>query len=96
MSDTEQSDNRELINQIDFGMQVEAFLGSEVGKYLIGRAEHDVEEATEQLKNADPENPKLIRTLQNKIKCAESIQYWMAEAIQSGHLAQMQLREQDE
>lgn len=96
MSDTEQSDNRDLIHQIDLGIQIEAFLGSDVGKYLIGRAEHDVEEATEELKKADPENPKLIRTLQNKIKCAESIQYWMAEAIQSGHLAQQQLREQDD
>lgn len=96
MSDIEANDNRELIHQIDFGMQVEAFLGSEVGKYLIGRAEQEVEDATSQLKDADPENPKLIRDLQSTIKRAESIQYWMAEAIQAGHLAQHQLREQDE
>lgn len=93
---SERQNNRELISQIDFGMEVEAFMGSKVGKYLIGRAEQEVEEATVQLKNADPENPKLIRTLQNKIKCAESIQYWMAEAIQTGELAQIHLMAQDE
>ena len=83
-----------LLKQIDFGFEVEAFLKSEVGSYLVRRAEAEIEEAVEALKGCDPEDPKAIRALQYKIAVAESVQYWLGEAISAGLNAQEELHNQ--
>lgn len=87
--------NQELIDQVDFGMEVEAFLGSRIGKHLAERAESEAQEATEALKKVAPEDAAAVRALQTTIQRAESIGYWMAEIIQSGINAQEQLLELD-
>lgn len=87
-------DVRELHKTIDFGFQAEAFLQSDVGKYLIAKAEAEVVEATEALKVVDPTVPDAIRALQNRVYRGESIQYWLAEAIQSGLNAQQEFIDQ--
>ena len=87
-------DVRELQNTIDFGFQAEAFLQSDVGKYLIAKAEAEVVEATEALKTVDPTVPDAIRELQNRVYRGESIQYWLGEAITSGLNAQQEFIDQ--
>jgi len=87
-------DANPVLKTIDFGMEVEAFLQSDIGRYLVKRADGEVEAAVEALKEADPEDAKSIRGLQNTIRVAESIQYWLADAIQSGMNAQAELYEQ--
>ena len=64
-----------------FGEDVEVFLHTEIGKYLIGRAEEQRGIALEALAQVDPENPKAIRDQQFRIMVADSIQTWLAEAI---------------
>ena len=54
-----------------------------------------VEEAVEQLKRADPDNAAQIRAIQHTIHVAESIQYWLADAIQAGLNAQQELHDQE-
>lgn len=88
-SDTQ--DRRETIAAIDFGMEVEAFLQGRIGRYLVGRAEAEAEAAVEGLKTVSPTEPETIRVLQNAVARAESVQYWLAEAIQAGHNAQREL-----
>lgn len=75
-------------------MEVEAFLMSDIGRYLTKRAEAEVESAVELMKEADPEDAKAIRGLQNTIRVAESVLYWLADAVQSGLNAQAELHEQ--
>ena len=87
-------DVRDLHKTIDFGFQVESFLQSDVGRYLTGKAEAEVIEATEALKSVDPTDPNAIRELQNRVFRGESIQYWLAEAIQSGLNAQQEFIDQ--
>ena len=87
-------DFRELHKTIDFGFQAEAFLQSDVGKYLIAKAEAEVVEATEALKVVDPTVPDAIRVLQNRLYRGESIQYWLAEAIQSDLNAEQEFIDQ--
>lgn len=82
-----------LLQQIDLGFQAEAFLQSDLGRYLVQRAEGQVEEAVEALKQVDPEDFKSVRGLQNMIHVAESIQYWLADAIQAGMNAQAELQD---
>lgn len=87
--------NKELYAAVDFSLDVKAFLGSVIGKYLIGNAEDERDEAIKALVNTDPMNVSKIMELQQTIKRAESIQFWMAEAIQAGINADEQLRAQD-
>lgn len=89
------TENSPILQQIDLGFQVEAFLQSDLGRYLVQRAEAQVEEAVEQLKRCSPEDSAQIRAIQHTIQVAESIQYWLAEAIQSGLNAQQQLHDQE-
>lgn len=89
------TENSPILQQIDLGFQVEAFLQSDIGRYLVQRAEAQVEEAVEKLKRCDPENSTQIRAIQHDIQVAEDIQYWLAEAIQSGLNAQQQLHDQE-
>lgn len=100
MNDQEQHDSqqevRELYAKVDFGIEVENFLGSKVGTYLIRYAEQERDEAVRLLKEADPFDANAIRKLQDTIKRAESIQYWMAYAIQDGLNAEKMLKDQDE
>lgn len=91
---TENLDTRETLKTIDFGFEVQAFLDSNIGRYLIGRAEADVEEAVEKLKHVSPENACQIRALQHTIHVAENIQYWLGEAVQAGLNAQREFIEE--
>lgn len=95
MSDADQ-ERREIMNLIDFGIEVEAFIKSKVGQYLIKRAEQEIEGALDALKTVKPEDVEAIRALQSTIKRAESIQYWMAEAIENGRNSEQQLLENGE
>ena len=87
MTNEQSPEIREIQQSIDLSFQVEAFLLSPIGKYLIARAEEEIEAATEVLKRIDPEDPKSIRVQQQIIQVAESVQYWLADAIQAGHNA---------
>jgi len=82
-----------LERSIALGFQVEAFLQSDVGRYLVQRADEEIEEAVEELKRVSPEHTAVIRALQGKIHVAESIQFWLAEAIQEGANAMQELNE---
>lgn len=78
------TENNPLEQSIAFGIEVENFLQSDIGRYLVQRADEEIEDAVEQLKRADPDEPRVIRHLQSRIQVVESIQYWLAEAIQDG------------
>lgn len=90
---TTEAPKNQLLQQIDLGFQVEAFLQSDIGRYLIQRAEAQVEESVELLKQAVPEDFASIRSIQHDIRVAESIQYWLADAIQAGMNAQAELHD---
>lgn len=83
-----------LLRQVGLGFDIEAFLSTPVGIYLTERAESDIKEAVAELCNADPENPKAIREIQNRIHRAESFQQWLAEGVQAGRQAEDQLQAQ--
>jgi hypothetical protein len=87
---------KELYAKLDFGIEVENFLASRVGQYLIRYAEEERDAAVKQLKEVDAFDANAIRKLQDAIKRAESIQYWMAYAIQDGLNAEKMLKDQDE
>ena len=79
-----------ILKTIDFGAEVKAFLGTNIGKYLVAKAEGEVADAVEELKTVSPSDPVAIADLQNRVYRAESFQYWLAEAIQTGQSVEYQ------
>ncbi len=77
-----------------FGRQVELFLDSDIGKYLVKKAQAQSAQAMEELVVADPNDPKLIASIQNRIKVADSIIEWLGDAIAEGHSAIQILKEE--
>ena len=76
---------------VALGLHVEGFLSGPIGKYLVGRAEEEIDAALQEMKTVMPTDTPRIVALQNVIHRAESIQYWLAEVIQAGLNAQQEL-----
>lgn len=85
----------QLVEGAVFGRLVEDFLGSDVGRYLVAKAEAEAEEATDLLKKVWPWRTRRIQQLQNRIAVAESIQQWLGDAIVEGHNAMNLIEEGD-
>ena len=94
MSDqsTEAVDRRELLRLIDMGIQVEAFINSDLARYLLDRSNTEQKVALEQLGNVDPDDPKAIRRLQFNLQVAAGIQNWLADLVVEARNAEEALR----
>lgn len=75
-----------------FGKQVEYFLQSDVGRFLIDRAKSEAAEALEDLKSADPYDGAKIVQIQMRAKLADAIVVWLGDAIAAGESATEQLK----
>jgi hypothetical protein len=73
-----------LVKSAVLGAEVEQFLESDIGKYLVGRAEAEALEAVELLKRVSFWRKHRIIWLQNRISVAESFQKWLGEAYSEG------------
>ncbi len=73
------------------GEDAQVFWKSELGQWVIARSLKESEDATNKLKQADPEDVKVIRDLQNNIKNAEQALIWINEAIRIGKQAIQEL-----
>lgn len=73
------------------GLEIEHFLQTDGGKYVIQHAEDDMERGMQELKSHDPHDAKGIQILQNRIHRAESIMDWFDEVITAGLNAQQML-----
>lgn len=76
-----------------FGAQVEQFLQSDIGDYLLKQAVRDEQEAMAQLVTVLPWRRRRIQTLQNQVATAQNFQRWLGDAISAGHAAMEQLKE---
>jgi hypothetical protein len=85
--------DRQLIAEAIMGKDAEEFLHSDLGKYLIGCAEQEAQDAMNELARVYPWRRKRIQTLQNQIWRAQSIQSWLAELIIRGNQAKQALEE---
>ena len=77
--------------EVQLGIEVEAFVHSAVGKYIVGRVEEERETALGLLATADPEDAKQIRELQNQHWRATAVMGWLAEAIETAAHAEAEM-----
>lgn len=79
-----------IIHTAIFGKQVEEFFNSDIGRYLLIKADSEKKGAIVDLKECDPTDWKEVQKHQNRIKMAEDIAFWLQDAVQRG-LAALQI-----
>jgi hypothetical protein len=75
--------------------QAEWLITSDLGKYLISKSQDEALAAIEEIFEADPEDPKLIRKLQNKKLIPEKALEWIFGIIQEADQLE-ELRESED
>ena len=79
-----------LIKVAVVGEQARQFLQTDLGDYLLKRAQAQIDSATEELKRVSPSwiwGRRKIERLQGQIAVAENTIHWLAEAITEGDAA---------
>lgn len=88
--------NAELYAEAILGKDAEEFLTSDIGRFIIARADEETQEAIRQLKTCFPWRRRKITDLQNRIWRAESVQSWLGELIIRGRQAMDQLEHEED
>lgn len=91
MSEPDELERRDIAavrKTIAFGLDVTAFMQSDIGRHLQARANQHIEQAFEAFKTVDAEDPKAIRKLQNDALAAEHFLQWLGEAVTEGEQAE--------
>jgi hypothetical protein len=81
---------RDLLNLrglISFGQEVEAFMKSPIGRYIVACAARDIEQARDEFQNVDPHDTKAIVAAQIRAKVPAAVMAWLGHAVQSGQIA---------
>jgi len=87
------TDEQTLIAEAVLGRDAQEFLASEIGRYLLGRAQMDEREAMEALISVKWWRRRRIIELQSRIYRARSVRSWLAEIITDGRQAESVLEE---
>jgi hypothetical protein len=85
------NEDEKAMATIRLGIEVDNFVQSNIGTYLLAQAENEITAARIKLDDIDPEDSKSIRKLQNDIYCAKSFRAWLIYAVQDGLNAEYQL-----
>ena len=93
--------SNELEADLLIGEDMKAFLNSDVGKYILGCAEQDIQEYRESLQELDPYKYTTLADLQNaiadisrKAEIAGLVKGYIADAIIRGQQAEHTLNEE--
>lgn len=82
-----------IVETAVFGKQVEYFLNSQIGQYLLNHARQQSGEASDKLKRVSPWRRRRIQELQNTIACWEAFENLLVGAVQDGEQATRLLEE---
>jgi len=77
--------------EIILGNQADEFFKSDIGRYVIERANESTRNAVEQLKEIDPSDAKAVNKIQLELKGAENALTWINEMIINGRSAYQQI-----
>lgn len=92
-STSEGSDLQLAFAEARFGVTVEEFLASDIGRYLLGRADAELDDARTLLETVTPEQ---LRAVQLKAAVPRAFKSWLEDALINGHVAEDYLRKAEE
>lgn len=92
---TEPSETEILLDVAVLGEQVDQFLKSDVGRYLLEQAEAEERQGILELRVVDCNNAEAVRKAQNKAWRGEHVKLWLNNAISAGLKARMILEERE-
>ena len=90
---TKAPDGAFLLAEVSIGEDAAQFAKSDLGRYMVGRADQEIQEFTQQLTKVWGIRRKRIQWLQNEIFKREQFKNYLLEAIQSGRSALAELSE---
>lgn len=76
-----------LLAEAELGEEARAFLEGNLYRFMSGAAEQDAQAAMEELSEISPNNPVLIRELQNRVWRARQFESWLKELVANGNNA---------
>jgi hypothetical protein len=79
---------KHLFDSAHIGIEAQEFIKSELYAKIIERSQAQSQEAILKLIDADPEDQKEIRKLQNEIRVAEMFQKFVVDCINDGIIAE--------
>jgi hypothetical protein len=82
-----------LMAEAVLGRDAEEFLNTELGRYMLGRCEQEIQEAQDELSRVSSWRRRRIQELQNRVWRAKSVKEWLAELIANGKSAEAALEE---
>lgn len=82
-------------HEITTALIVDQFLESEIGHYIVQRAEVARAQALEDLVRCNPDDPVSVRRAQNEVRIIDQIQQWLADALRAGASASESMRQMD-
>ena len=77
-----------------FGKQVEDFFETDIGNYILKRAQAEIDNATRDLRDVDPTDTRSVMKAQLNLKVAESVIKWLGDAIVAGQSSLRLLQEE--
>jgi hypothetical protein len=86
-------DTQLRLAEVRLGLDTEQFLKTPVGRYLLGRAEHDAQDAIDRLKTVDAADANAVRKAQGDAILVERFMAWLNDAIMNGRNAEEQLEQ---
>ncbi len=87
----QEPDGRLLLAEAELGEDAMQFSRSDLGRYMIGRANIELADLNDKLKSTFPLRWRRIMQLQNEIWRREKFKQYLLEAIQSGRSALAEL-----
>jgi hypothetical protein len=91
------SDDSEILLDVAvLGEQIDQFMKSDIGQFLMQHAAAEEEAGIEELKKADCQKPQDIWAAQCKVWRAESFRIWLQEAVGAGLKARLILEDREE
>lgn len=89
-------DSRTMFAEAQLGHEAQDFFASDLGRYMIGCAKQDLEDAHQKLAGTMPFRWRRIQALQNEIRLPKMFLLYMRDLIIRGKAAERSLEERDD
>jgi hypothetical protein len=84
----------DLLKQAQLGIEAEAFLSTDLGRFLLDKADQELEDAQNKFLTLSTGDDAGLLQLQSQAKRAINFKSWLAEAISNGIYAEQELNDE--